>query len=127
VGALCVVAACVVACRAGGRTGSVAPLASSDVITRAEIEKIEATTALDVIQRLRPSFLRYRGTSTASNPRGVAPVVYFGEDRLGGLNQLSTVNVVHIEEIRFISAIDATTRWGAGHTGGVILIVVRTQ
>jgi hypothetical protein len=28
-----------------------------------------------------------------------------------------------VKEIRYISASDATTRWGTGHSGGVILVV----
>ncbi|MDQ6828696.1 MAG: hypothetical protein M3081_07500 [Gemmatimonadota bacterium] len=116
VGVLCL-SACV-ASRAPSR-------ANAEVITREQIEHADAATALDAIQRLRPSFLRYRGNATTSSPRGVAPVVYFGEDRLGSLTELGSIDIVHVEEIRYISAIDATTRWGTGHTGGVILIVTR--
>jgi hypothetical protein len=38
---------------------------------------------------------------------------------------LRVVRITETEQIRFISATDATTRWGTGHMGGVIEVILR--
>ena len=43
----------------------------------------------------------------------------------GQLDELRAVHVGNIQEIRFIRASDATTRWGAGVQGGVIEIITK--
>jgi len=51
--------------------------------------------------------------------------VYVDEISYGNLNSLSNLNSIQIREIRFIKAADATTRWGTGHAGGVILVTTK--
>jgi hypothetical protein len=102
---------------------------SQDVIAEAEITSRarEATTALQVIEQLRPQMLRGRGVSSPSDVSGEAtlPRVYVDEVSYGNLNTLSNVSAGQIKEIRFLNSRDATTRWGTGHMGGVILVTTR--
>lgn len=98
---------------------------SSDVLTREEINQSSATTALELLQQLRPQFLRSRGSTSIQNPRPDYPVVYMNEVRHGTVESLRTVMVEEIDEVRFISGADATTRWGTGHGAGVIQILAR--
>jgi hypothetical protein len=43
----------------------------------------------------------------------------------GGLSALDGMEIREIEEIRFISASDATTRYGTGYPGGIIEVFTR--
>lgn len=73
-----------------------------------------ASTAMEVIRRLRPAWLLARGPD---------PVVYVDNVRRpGGVDALFSVPVGQIRVLEFIGAADATTRWGTGHTGGVIQV-----
>lgn len=74
-----------------------------------------ASTAMEVVRRLRPGWLLARGAD---------PVVYVDNVRRpGGMDALFSVPVGQIRLLEFIGAADATTRWGTGHTGGVIQVV----
>lgn len=74
-----------------------------------------ASNAMQVIRRLRPGWLLARGPD---------PVVYVDNVRRpGGVDALFNVPVGQIRLLEFIGAADATTRWGTGHTGGVIQVV----
>jgi hypothetical protein len=71
--------------------------------------------------------LRARPSSTFG--QGTAPsegiIVYTDEVKIGDVNQLRNVPASQVKEIRFISATDATQRWGTGHGSGVIQIVTK--
>lgn len=74
-----------------------------------------ASTAMEVVRRLRPAWLLARGAD---------PVVYVDNVRRpGGVDALFSVPVGQIRWLEFIGAADATTRWGTGHTGGVIQVL----
>jgi outer membrane cobalamin receptor len=105
-----------------GTTGG-ATRGSSDVLTRAEIAQSGAANAYELLQQLRPQFLRSRGTLSVRNPAASQPVVYMNEVRHGGIQTLRSILIEEIAEIRYISAPDATTRWGTGHAGGVIQVL----
>lgn len=98
---------------------------SPDQITRAQIEASSARTGYDLVNQLRPRWLRGRGTGSIQNPDGGLPVVYVGEVRHGDLESLRGFDPDGIEELRFINATSATTRYGSGHAGGVIRITLR--
>lgn len=88
-----------------------------DRISRDEIMERgdNASNAMEVIRRLRPAWLLARGPD---------PVVYVDNVRRpGGVDALFNVPVGQIRLLEFIGAADATTRWGTGHTGGVIQVV----
>jgi hypothetical protein len=111
----------------GGASGKTQ---NPSVISQEEIEASSASNAFEVIQRLRPSFLRARGavhgTPGAANAmENVDLVVYLNENRLGGSDQLRQVAVSDIREIRYFNSSEATTKWGTGHSAGAIQIVSR--
>ena len=103
---------------------------NSNVITSEEITAGAGSTAYEVIQRLRPSYLRtrgaVRGAPTANgnnNLEAVDIVVYVNESRVGGSDQLRQISVHDIREIRYFSANEATTKWGTGHSAGAIQVL----
>lgn len=91
-----------------------------NTITAEEIAGARGSTAWDVIQELRPEFLRGRGPSSVRTSTANLPVVYLDAARLGAPSQLRTIAAASATSIEFISAADATTRWGTGHSAGVI-------
>ena len=98
--------------------GSIA--SDPNVITRDQIESLSVSTAMDAVRRLKPNWLRSRAA------RGTDElVVYVDAARRGGTQSLGYISVEVIEEIRYLSGPDATTRLGTGHRGGVILIQTR--
>jgi hypothetical protein len=62
-------------------------------------------------------------TDAAAATAGV--VVYMDDTRLGEVASLSTIPAGRVREIRYISASDATTRWGTGHSSGVIQVIMK--
>lgn len=118
-----------VACASSGASSESRPTTDRDLITEPEIQSraSEAANAFQIIQKLRPQMLRSRGLASPSDRTGesVQPKVYVDNVEYGTMGQLSNVNASQIREIRFLSARDATTRWGTGHMGGVILITTK--
>ena len=58
--------------------------------------------------------------------RGHGALAESGDDvAYGGVATLSNVNARLIKEIQFFSSRDATTKWGTGHMGGVILVTTK--
>jgi hypothetical protein len=117
--------ACILVLGACGSTG-VQERGSRDVLTAEEIRQASGATAYDVVQQLRPQFLRVRSGRTiqASGPTG--PIVYVDNIRSGGLDALRMIRAESVSEIRYINAADATTRFGTGHMAGAILVRLRT-
>jgi hypothetical protein len=77
-----------------------------------------------IIRRLRPSWLRPRTQGTITNPEPAFPQVYLDQTHLGDANVLESISAAQIGSIEYMDALDATTRYGTGFTGG--LIIVRT-
>jgi hypothetical protein len=126
-------------CAGGGSSatsGSPRPVTrNSNLITQQEIAQGQYSTALDIVQSLRPEMMRTRA-STLSNPStrtGISAetassinVVVFSDDtRLGEVGSLASIPAGTVQEIRYINARDATTRWGTGYGSGVIQVITK--
>lgn len=101
---------------------------ASDVILADEILGASATTAYDLIRRLRPNFLTGRGpTSLIRTKAGTqAPIVYLDQQRLGDEGVLRALPLDGIVEIRYLAAAQAQLRWGSDHPAGAILLLTGT-
>jgi len=132
-GALLALAA--VGCATAGSSGSTSAGASAsqssaprrggaNMISEAEITSSGVSNAYELIQRLRPAWLRARGTSSVngSTGGGDAPVVYMDGAQLGDLSSLSSVSIQTIRQVQFLSASEATQRFGTNQMGGAILL-----
>ena len=130
-----VVVAIGVGCSSGGSTSSATaaaprpPSRQQDVITEAEIASraAEASNALQVVQKLRPQMLRSRGRFSPADSSGTTmiPKVIVDDVAYGNVDALANVNAIAVREIRYLSAADATTRWGTGYPGGAILVTMK--
>lgn len=93
----------------------------SDVITREQVENAAAANAYEVVQSLRPLWLRKRGAHSTTGAYDDV-VVYLETTRFGGLQSLRQVDAASVRSIRFLDAATANYRWGPGHTHGVIQV-----
>ena len=102
---------------------------NQDIIAESEISASasEASNALQIIEKLRPQMLRSRGVGSPTDVGGenAKPKVYVDNVSYGDLSALSNLTSSQIKEIQFINSRDATTKWGTGHMGGVILVITR--
>jgi hypothetical protein len=109
---------------AEGTTVSRPTRRSNTLITREELTKTSARDALAAIQALRPDWLRSRGATSFAG--GVPEVVvYLDGARVGNRDVLRQFVTMHIKEMRYLNATEATQKWGTDHSGGVIEIVTR--
>ena len=108
-----------------GTTGRV----QSDVLTAEEIATTTAENAYDAISLKRPFFLKSRGPrSLREAPVGQTvefPIVYMNGMYYGELESLRNIHVSQIREIRYFDHNTATLRFGTGHTGGIILVLLK--
>lgn len=100
------------------------PRRQRDRISAEEIASVQVGTAYEVIEALRPEFLRARGSASMSGAQEFA-VVYIDGVRAGAPDELRRVPREVIGEIRYLSANDATTQYGTGHGGGAVLVVTK--
>ncbi len=107
-----------IGCASGGGSTDGAPRRSSNRIIESELANLESQDAYTAIQRLRPQWLRSRS--------GAAPVVIIdGTRQQIGLSVLRTIRTSELQELRFLSSSDATTRYGTGFDGGAILLTTK--
>ena len=95
------------------------------VLSRTEWSGKNVSTAFEAIEQLRPQFFRSRGETSILLRFETQTSVYLDNIRLGGLETLRDVPISGIQSIRYLSASEATNRWGANQTGGAIQLVSR--
>ncbi len=108
---------------AGGTTGQ---RRSLNVVTAEEIQATLAPSLYYALVELRPRWLWPRGRSSIVLPDADVPVVYlYGMRQQGRLEALLDIHVNDVERVEFIDPLDATTRYGTNHAGGVIDVELR--
>lgn len=132
-------------CASGGAGGSGGTDGGgADLITLAEIEAAPSGTAYDIVNLLRPRWLRSRtrapspggggfGAPTSdpfvgsADPAGggVLPVVFMDNTRFGEIGSLRSISSSILERMEYMDARDATTLYGTGYDGGVIQVFTR--
>lgn len=122
---LFMVVAFATACATGPGPSAGATRSNPDVITEQELARYPSVSVRQAIERLRPRFLRTRGPTSLTNPAADRIVVYHGDTRMGGLEFLDQIMTGDIVEVRYLSAPDATQRYGTGHTAGAIILKPR--
>ena len=115
----------VLAAACGSTSGRSTQGGDPNVIEIDELARVRVATAYDIVQQLRPRFLQRRGQVSIANPDAGYAMVRLDAAPMGTLAQLRNIPAEIVQRIEFISAADATTRWGTGHSGGVILVTTR--
>ena len=98
---------------------------SSDVLTAAEIEPMASRDLLTVIERLRPRWVHQaRLVVTTSGPQPVT-VIVDGLRQEGSIEVLRGYAAADVEEVQFLDARDATTRYGLDMMSGALVVTLK--
>jgi hypothetical protein len=84
-----------------------------------ELRQATGSNAFDLIQQLRPQYLRRRGASQA-------PAVFLDNIPRGGVDALRQIPALDVAEIRYLDSRAATQQFGTGYSGGIILVLTAT-
>ena len=116
-----------IACSSANGSLQKIPGSTRNVIGFEEIESrgLVGGTAWDLINSLRPNFLNSRGPTSLQSAVQAYPVVYLDGTRYGDIQTLKTISADSIRMVEYMTAGDATTRFGTDHASGVILLVMR--
>ena len=107
-----------------GETATRTARGSSTLIVRAQLEQLTERNAYEAVATLNRRWLQSRrGASLTSGP-AFARVVVDGVAR-GELDSLRQLIIGNIETMRYLSAANATTKYGTGFPGGVIEVTTR--
>jgi hypothetical protein len=98
----------------GGGGGNTTRLTAEELTDHQDLDLFQ------VIRQLRARWLTSRG-------RGTPVIVVDGTPRQGGTDELRSLRVSDVQELRYLSASDATTRFGTGYEAGAILVTTRRR
>lgn len=105
------------------------PGGSPDKLTRAEIAETGASSAYDVITRLRPAWLSPARLTMSGVRAGTQTLlVYLDGVRLGGTETLRTLSASQVISMEFLTATRAASEVrdiGTGPVGPVIMVRTR--
>ena len=119
------VTGCLVAVACGPAQRTAEPTPSRRVLLENEIRAAQVATAYQIVARLRPEWLRGRGRLSVRDPTAGAVLVYLNGMRQGGVRALDAIVAETVLEMEYLNGQEATTRFGTGHGGGVILVRLR--
>jgi hypothetical protein len=116
-----------VACAACASSGGQSVARNRDILTRQELQPYDSQDAYTVIGRLRRSWLNVRSTGSVVNPQNLGSesqiqVYVDGVRTARGVEDLRSIDVGQIREIRYLDARDATMAYGTDHGAGAILV-----
>ena len=90
-------------------------------LSQEEMLREHFTNVYDAVASLRSAWLTIRGTDSFQQPSQIW--VYYDENRLGGVDEMRSVLVNSVASLRHYNGVDATVRWGVGHSAGAIQIL----
>lgn len=94
-----------------------------DVITTAQLQRDGSISALQVIRKLKPTWLQRRGQQSLNSRTELLLVVDGAVSN--DLGPLRSLRAADLREIRFMDAREATLRYGISASGGAILVYTR--
>ena len=107
------------ACAGSGARGSSG--GTSDVLTVADLEPWANQDLFTIVQRMRPAWMQNRAPFTGMG-RATIVIIVNGQRQDGTLELLRDYKGTDVDEVRYLNARDATTRFGTDMTAGAILI-----
>jgi hypothetical protein len=99
------------------------PVDQRGMITADQLGATPYATAYDVVQAMRPQWLRARGRTSINQTEYVK--VYLDNSLMGGPDQLRNITTRSISSIRYLDGVEATQRWGLDHGQGAISVSTR--
>jgi hypothetical protein len=101
----------------------------ADVITREELQDpaIAGADAMTSIRQLRPAYFRTRGPQSFSNASAGEVQISQDYGPLQQLSQLSAIDTRSLVEVRYLSAVDAQSRFGINANGGPVIVLLTSK
>jgi len=129
---LLVAAGFMCACASGGTSSTrTTPRESSpDYITSVEVAATPVANVYDLINRLRPQWLRTQPGSIRDNTRSQVIAVYLDDARIGDIASLRTISTSGVQSLRYYDATRAATvlrNPGSDPIAGAIVITTTNQ
>ena len=112
-------------CASSGESSG--PSRSRNLITETELMEVPHSSLYEAVRALRPRWLQARAGATFSSPQRQTAMVYIDGQLRGGLGEMWNLIPGEVSEIQYMSASDATTRFGTNHVGGAIVITTRRR
>jgi hypothetical protein len=108
-----------VGCASGG-AGPAVPGTDRNVITESELASVPASNLYELIEKVRPNFLRSRGKSSINMSGGEYPIVYLDGRSYGDLGSLKSIIPSQVSVVRYYDSSSAASRYGMISGTGVI-------
>ena len=115
------------ACASGG-TGGSATGGNPTQITTEQLRELdpEGLSAHQVVERLRPNWLRTRASATfGGGSTAPLPRVVMDGAPMGDITDLERIRATEVAGMSFLNSSDATTRFGTNYPAGAILVRTR--
>ena len=100
------------------------PGSDRNLITKEQIADSRFQTAYEAVEALHSNWLQTRGADSFQNPSEVK--VLLDNTELGGTSSLRDITTRTVSWIRFYDGLAAQSRWGIGHSAGVIFVSTHT-
>jgi hypothetical protein len=111
--------AAALACASSGTAGT--PVRREpNLITEQEIAASNESNVYDVVNRLRPMFLKTRGRSTINAGGSEYASVFLDGQFYGELGSMRNIVASQIQEIRYLSGPDAVSKYGMRYGSGAV-------
>lgn len=91
------------------------------VLTQEQLDERHFENLLEAVQTLRANWLNERGPDSFVAPSHIW--VYVDNTRFGGVQALAQLGTRNISLVQKLNGVDATARWGIGHSAGVIAVM----
>jgi len=98
-----------------------------NVLIEEDILGAEATDAYEVVQQLRPNWLRRRGPTSRRSPGSGNVTVYVDGVQFGDASVLRSIPTGDMVGMAYFSAADATVKFGGRQGGAVIEVYTRRR
>lgn len=112
-------------CASSGESGGTGR--DRNLITQTELMEVPHSTIYEAVRALRPRWLQARSGATLRSREPQTAMVYIDGQLRGGLAEMWNLLPTEVSELRYMSASDATTRFGTNHIGGAIVITTRRR
>ena len=117
---------CWVAVACAANPSASGPRSDDRVITEEEIRQAGARDAYELVERLRPMWLKSRRASREHMPSRIA--VFLNSNRLGDLDALRRFGTEALTSVRYLDSAAASAQLpglGSGHVEGAIILSTR--
>jgi hypothetical protein len=124
VSALAVVVVLIGACASSGERSD-RPRSDRNVISLEEIQESQALNAYELVERVRPTWLRPRAAGGGMGAGGQGILVYRDTTRMGGIDELRRMALDGIIRLRFLDPSTAQATLpaiGSGTIAGAIVL-----